>query len=319
MESKPIHRLKIEEIYSALDTLKDKDFRFSDEPYIEYQFFRSGLPKPGWQAELVYSPKEVWKGKKISFPIMAYYTKNKGPALWIISGIHGEEPAGPNAIAENIEIIRKLGEKEIPVVLLPLCNPHGYFKNYRYPHQKKWEENGENRSVGDSEFYLPDLKHPSKPRSYGRSCPESRALISKVLELAKKYPPVVSVDFHEDSLLDKGYIYCSGQNRNLMERVSKYVLNTLRKNRVKIQAFGETRFREPITHGVVLDSIDGSIDELLSARNIVVNNKVIHGPYSSASIVLETPAQSLSLSARIKAHSAVIRSLKKISEFAGLF
>ena len=292
---KIISKLRINQIYSALDALKDS----------------------GWHSETIYSPKELWKGKQISFPITAYYTKKKGSALWIISGIHGEEPAGPCAIAENIDFIRKLGE-EIPIVLLPLCNPHGYYKNYRYPHQKKWAENSENRSVGDSEYYLIEMIKPVKPRSYESACPESKALINYVLNLVKKYPPSVSIDLHEDSLIDKGYIYCSGTDYDLMEKVSPHILNVLRKNGIPIQTSGRTRFGEPIVHGVVLDSIDGSIDELLSSKKIVVNNRVVPGPSARVSVVVEIPAQSLPLSARINAHSAVILSLKKISKFAGL-
>jgi len=295
MEPKSFHRLQIQEIYSALDTLKDS----------------------GWHSETIYSPKELWKGKEISFPIMVYTSPKIGGALWIISGIHGEEPAGPCAIAKSIDVIKKLGE-DIPIILLPLCNPHGYFKNYRYPHQKEWAEHGKNQSVGDSEFYLPDLKHPSKPRSYARSCPESRALISKVLELAKKYPPVVSVDLHEDNLLDKGYVYCSGTDYDLMENVARYVTGILEKNNIPLPEYGETRFREPINKGIVFGSMDSSIDELLFSRKIVIDNRVVSGPSSKVSVVVETPAKSLSLSARINAHSAVIRSLKKISKLTGL-
>lgn len=302
MESKPIHRLAIEEIYSALDHLKES----------------------GWHSEVIYSPKEVWKGKEISFPIKAYSSPKAGRALWIISGIHGEEPAGPCAIAENVDAIRKLGE-EIPIVLLPLCNPHGYFKNFRYPRQKEWAEHGKNQSVGDSEFYLPDFIKPSKPRANKPACPESEALITKVLELTRTYPPILSVDLHEDALLNKGYAYYYGIDYDLMEKVSKYVLNILDGAGIRINMGGETRFHEPIVNGAVINSRlsenmpkDGSIDELLSSKKIIVNNRVVPGPSARVSVVVETPAKSLSLSARIKAHSAIIRSLGRISKFVGL-
>jgi hypothetical protein len=39
--------------------------------------------------------------KKIALPIIALRTPKKGKALWVISGIHGEEPAGPNAISDR--------------------------------------------------------------------------------------------------------------------------------------------------------------------------------------------------------------------------
>jgi hypothetical protein len=63
--------------------------------------------------------------------LIALRSPHPGKAVWILAGMHGEEPAGPNAIAASIEAIAELGAKRA-VVLLPLNNPHGYARNWRY-------------------------------------------------------------------------------------------------------------------------------------------------------------------------------------------
>jgi hypothetical protein len=87
--------------------------------------------------------------------MVAFRSPVSGPATWIISGIHGEEAAGPNAIAAAIDDIAKLGEHR-PVVLIPLSNPHGYVRNWRYLNSPVWSENIDAQSVGDSSHLLPD-------------------------------------------------------------------------------------------------------------------------------------------------------------------
>ena len=74
-------------------------------------------------------------------PIIALRSPKKGPAIWVLAGIHGEEPAGPNAVAAAIADIAMLGEHR-PVVLLPLLNPHGYARNWRYLNVAVYSEDG---------------------------------------------------------------------------------------------------------------------------------------------------------------------------------
>ena len=71
-----------------------------------------------WIMETVYTDQGL--------PIRVMRTKEKGPAIWILAGIHGEEPAPPDAVAENLDKIDALAAKGIPIVLFPLCNPVGY-------------------------------------------------------------------------------------------------------------------------------------------------------------------------------------------------
>ncbi len=174
-----------------------------------YQSFLQ-LQEKGWIAEIICKSTCVWKGEKISLPLISLRTPNKGNSVWILSGIHGEEPAGPNAIAEGIEYIEKLGEK-VPVVLIPLCNPLGYVKNWRYLNQQKWSPDSEGQSVGDSEHLLPDIKNPSKPRRNKFSNKIAAALTKYIVKLEKIYRPIISFDFHEDNLISKGYVYSQGK------------------------------------------------------------------------------------------------------------
>src|SRR3989344_6132050 len=112
-----------------------------------------------WTYKTLTNQKFMMKKRQRSVPILAFRTKRRGPALWIISGIHGEEPAGPNAIADNIGFLNDLAQK-IPIVLFPLCNPAGYVKNWRYANRKKRSRNLKElpKSVETSEYFLPSEK-----------------------------------------------------------------------------------------------------------------------------------------------------------------
>lgn len=120
-----------------------------------------------------------------------------GPATWIISGIHGEEVAGPNAIAAAIDDIAKLGEHR-PVVLIPLSNPHGYVRNWRYLNSPIWSHDIDAQSVGDSSHLLPDPENSQQARAAVASSPEADAITRYILETMEGYPPLISIDLHED-------------------------------------------------------------------------------------------------------------------------
>ncbi|MFQ5983382.1 MAG: succinylglutamate desuccinylase/aspartoacylase family protein, partial [Woeseiaceae bacterium] len=83
----------------------------------------------GWELDVIADSEPA--GAEYALPIIALRTPHDGAAVWILAGIHGEEPAGPNAIAAAIDDLAALGETRA-VVLLPLLNPHGYARNWRY-------------------------------------------------------------------------------------------------------------------------------------------------------------------------------------------
>jgi flagellar basal body-associated protein FliL len=251
-------------------------------------------------------------GKKVSLPIIALRTPKKGKAIWIFSGIHGEEPAGPNAISESkvIEYLKNMG-KTFHIVLLPLCNPLGYLRNWRYVNQEKWDKNSEGQSVGDSEHYLLDLKNKNLPRRKNPSCMESGLLTKYVVDNSQKYLPLMSFDFHEDDLISKGYVYSHGKLKQ-KDPIAKEIVEILLKSGVKIQTEGKSRFGEEIRNGIIKGGEDGSIDDLLSTYKIIVNNKILPNLAAKTAIVIETPAKEMKLEERKKAHMNILLSLHKL-------
>lgn len=277
-----------------------------------YQSFSELEKKFGWRAEKIYEQKV---GEAL-LPILSLRTRKEGKGLWLMAGIHGEEPAGPNAIAQNVEFLGKLGQK-MPVVLLPLCNPSGYLRNWRYPNESRNEKKG--KSVSDSDHFLPDLKNPTKPRTKKPACPEAKALTSWVIKISKKYYPQLVIDFHEDE--DKKdesfYIYFLGK-QGADDPVARKIVEILVDHGFSIQMQGKTRFNEEIRNGIVANISDGSIDELLAAKKIIDKGRVVKGPAAERVITIETSTVETALKKRIKVHSEILRSVETFLRQASL-
>ncbi len=263
------------------------------------------LVERGWTAEVI--AESAPAGTAMPLPIVGLTSPGKGPAIWILAGIHGEEPAGPNAVAAAIEDIARLGAAR-PVVLLPLLNPQGYARNWRYLNVATYTKDVEGQSVGDSSHLLPSVDDPVRPRAAGASSPEAAAIGNWILARQADYPAVVSVDLHEDNLIDEGYVYSQGVN-GAQDRLAAAAVGVLRENGVPIKMGGTTRFDEPITNGIIGPVTDSSIDELMSARQLVVESGPRPGPAADTVLVLETPAAALPLERRIAAHAALLRRL----------
>jgi hypothetical protein len=279
-------RKPIKELYDSFLSLKDK----------------------GFIIKKICNSSFICDGKKIKLPIISLRTKRKGPAVYIISGIHGEEPAGPNAISKGIDFIYELS-KEVSVVLIPLCNPTGYLRNWRYLDQAKYSKKSSGISVGDSEYLLLDIKNPLKARRPKPVSRESEALTKHILKLSKRYPPLMTFDLHEDDLIDEGYVFSHGE-LSFDEPIAKKIIKLLRKNRIPIKKKRETRFQEKVINGIIGSVKDGSIDELLSTDEIIVNKKIITKSFAKVAIVVETPSTKMNLNKRINAHLRVIKYIK---------
>jgi hypothetical protein len=263
------------------------------------------LVQDGWQLDVVVQsrPEET----SAALPIIALRSPRSGPAVWILSGIHGEEPAGPNAVARAIDDIAKLAES-VPVVLVPLCNPHGYARNWRYLNTPTYSESIEGHSVGDSSHLLPDTEDPSRPRAAAASSPEADALTRYLVDLAAFYPPRYSIDLHEDDLIAEGYIYSQG-DLGADDELAFEAVRVLRENGIPIKVEGQTRFGEEITGGIIGPVTDSSIDELASARRVLVDGSARQGPAARTVLVFETPARDTPLTQRTAAHVALLRRL----------
>lgn len=273
----------------------------------------SKLKKGKWIKTKLYTQKVDRDGKKFFLPILSFKTKRKGLALWIISGIHGEEPAGPNALIKNINLLNRLS-REIPIVLLPLCNPKGYALDWRYPDMKRAKKNRSVRSVGDSEHLLPGLEDNSKPRIKKAVCRESDKITKFILKNFEKYPPALVLDFHEDKSNKGCYIYSQGKLRE-KDPIAREIVNILRKKKFEMTETGQTRFNQEIADGIVYEVNDGSIDELLAAPRIIKGKK-IPGPNAKSVIVIETTSIRVPLKRRVNAHSTILKNSKKFFQVA---
>ena len=276
--------------------------------------FESLSSTHGWLADTVYAYPD-----DRDLALRAWRTRHEGEALWILAGIHGEEPAGPNAIAGNLASIIKLAESGVPVVVIPLCNPKAYRNNWRYPNtpERDWRKGG--YSVGDAEYLLPDLETGIRPRAAAAPGPETQALTEYVLRLAKTHPPQLVLDLHEDELsVEGGYVYSQG-SRAADNPVVVDVIRQLRSSGIPIRLSGRTRFDEPIQDGVISRDDkgapirDGSIDELLASTEIIANGTRVPGPAAPTVIVVETPAFAGSkFDLRVAAHGAVVRRVAEL-------
>jgi hypothetical protein len=269
-----------------------------------------GLAERGWNVDVIAQSRPL--GTRAALPIVALRSPKKGPAVWILAGIHGEEPAGPNALAVAVDDIAALGERR-PVVLLPLLNPHGYARNWRYLNMAVYSGQVDGASVGDSSHLLPSPDAPARPRAARPSSPEADAITAYVQYLAKDYPPTHSIDLHEDNLIDEGYVYSQG-TQGEKDPLAIAAVGVLRRNGVPIKAEGRTRFDEPVAGGIVGRVADSSIDELMSATRLVVDGEERPGPGAGTVLVLETPAAALPLSRRMAAHAALLRRLGELLE-----
>jgi hypothetical protein len=279
-----------------------------------FQRFQSLAQDHGWRMETVYAYPD---GDDLV--IRAWRTPQRGQALWILAGIHGEEPAGPNAVADSLQSVADLAAAGVPVVLIPLCNPRGYRNNWRYPNteERDWRKGG--YSVGDSEYLLPDLETGARPRAAEPPGPDTRALTDVALRLSESYPPLLVLDLHEDELSRSGgYIYSQGR-RAQDNPVAAEITRLLQAAGIPLRLSGRTRFGEPIVDGVIsrddrgLPIRDGSIDELFAAAEVFRDGRKVPGPTARSVIVVETPAFAGSrFEARVAAQSAVLGHVQEL-------
>lgn len=264
-----------------------------------------------WQENVILSEKKIRQ-----YPISVFKSKNLGPAFWILAGVHGEEPAGPNAIFEQIDLLGNLSKSGVPMVIIPMCNPKGYFLNWRYPDQEKYSNESVGKSVGDSEHWLlDDYYNPKKPRSIVPSCQQAKILTQNVIDLCRIYPPYLSLDLHEDNLLDAGYIYSQGQ-AGQDDPVAKLIVEVFDNNNYPLHKTGVTRFGQKIRDGIVEKDFDGSIDELLAARQIFVEGILSPGPSAKSVIVIETSAHNRPLRERVIMQSKILEKVDSLWKIA---
>jgi hypothetical protein len=266
------------------------------------------LEKEGWiieEAGFVDMP--LSDKDSVGLPIISAVSGPEGPALWILSGIHGEEPAGPSALSESLDPLLELGRTR-PVVIYPLCNPLGYAMNWRYFNRQAYSKEHPGLSVGDAHHLL--LTSDLKPRQPYASSSPAADLTAHMIKTAQKRPPLYAYDLHEDALLSGGYVYSQTMN-DISFQTAKIMIDLLDYSGVPIKRRGTTRFGELIISGIVMPVSDGSIDELLAAKKIMMDGAVVSGPGAEVMLTIETPAKGLALEKRVLAYRKVIEHLTK--------
>jgi len=259
----------------------------------------------GWVLDVIAESRPA--GTSSPLPIIGLRSPVPGPAVWLLAGIHGEEPAGPNAIARALDDIAALGERHA-VVLLPLLNPQGYARNWRYLNVPVYSESVDGQSVGDSSHLLPEPDDPVAARAIRASSPEADAVTAYVLATATGYPPRYSIDLHEDNLIDEGYVYSQGI-LGAGDPLAAEAVRILGEYGIPLKMSGETRFGESIENGIIGPVTDSSIDELMSATTVLVGGEPRPGPAAQSVLVFETPAAAVGLERRVAAHEALVRRL----------
>ena len=207
----------------------------------------------GWQMCEVASQPAKAGG---SLPIRAYFNADEVDAV-LVGGIHGREPAGAMALARYVPRLEQLGRTR-PLLVMPLLNPWGYVERERY--------GPSGQSVSDSEHVL--------GRTAAPACPEAGAITAFVMRGIRVRPGSAVLDLHEDPVYESpgyqfegvgSYLYFIGAGASDHE-VSHRVAACLRRSSLPLIASGLTRFGEAIVDGAVVDSADGSIDELFARR-----------------------------------------------------
>jgi hypothetical protein len=209
-----------------------------------------------------------------TLPIRAYISAEPVDAV-LIGGIHGREPAGVLALASHVPRLMERGAAP-GLLVMPLLNPWGYLHHVRYG------PSGE--SVSDSDHLLGRLPAPA--------CPEAAAITGFVMHGVRIRSGAAALDLHEDPVYEApdyrfegsgSYIYVTGAGA-VTHPATRRVRDCLEGSRLPLVREGVTRFGERLTDGIIVDTADGSIDELLARRlgcsPVITVENLLHAPDS---------------------------------------
>jgi hypothetical protein len=152
-------------------------------------------------------------------------------------------------------------------------NPWGYSRHVRY--------GPSGQSVSDSDHLLGRAQAPA--------CAEAAAITTFVLEGVDIQRGAAVLDLHEDPVYEApdyhleglgSYLYVAGDG-GLEHAVARRVYRCLEAGSLPLIKEGVTRFGERLVDGVIVDTEDGSIDELLARKRAC-------SPVITAEIVLRS-------------------------------
>ena len=229
------------------------------------------LVAAGWRSRVIASQPAPGPGAP-RLEIRAYFNADEVDAV-LAAGIHGREPAGPIALARSVARLVEHGRGR-GLLVLPLLNPWGYLQRERY--------GPSGQSVSDSDHLLGRAPAPA--------CPEAGDITAFVLSGIRIGPGAAVLDLHEDPVYEApdyrydgfgSYVYFIGEGA-AGRPASRRVLDCLRASPLPLVRDGVTRFGEAVAGGAIVDSEDGSIDELFARRldctPVVTVENLLHGP-----------------------------------------
>ena len=223
----------------------------------------------GWRAREMASQPASAGG---SLPIRAYFNADEVDVV-LVGGIHGREPAGAVALARYVPRLIEHGRAS-RLLVMPLLNPWGYVEHQRY--------GPSGQSVSDSEYLL--------GRTAAPACPEAGEITAFVTSGIRIRPGAAVLDLHEDPVYESpgyqfegfgSYVYFIGVGAR-DRAASRRVVECLQRSSLPLIASGVTRFGESIVDGAIVDSEDGSIDELFARRlgctPVITVENLVHAP-----------------------------------------
>ncbi len=227
------------------------------------------LSAAGWRAIDIASQPAPSGGE---LPIRAWCNADEIGDI-LIGGIHGREPAGVLALARQVPRLIELGRSRA-LLVMPLLNPWGYLHHQRY--------GPAGQSVTDSDHLL--------GRTEAAACPEAAAITDFVINGIHIRTGAAVLDLHEDPVYEAegyqfagfgSYLYLIGDGA-ADHGASRRVRACLTRSALPLVRDGMTRFNELLTDGAVVDSADGSIDELfarrLSCTPVITVENLLHAP-----------------------------------------
>jgi hypothetical protein len=200
-------------------------------------------------------------------------------------------------------------------------NPSAYRRDWRYFDEIRDYKLG--HSVTDSEHLLPQVNNPEKPRLQQPGCETAGQITAWALNTSEKRPPLLVFDHHEDEielynpdsdLVDRNvtYSYANG-DPDFLAPICKTITDTLQQMGFPVMNEGTTRFGEKVKDGFVVNSPDGSIDELLASDKYIQNGQVVTKTPAKAVFVIETTRdKDIPLERRMAAHEVVINLYQQV-------
>jgi predicted deacylase len=223
-----------------------------------------------------------------ALPIRAWLNGDEVDGV-LIGGIHGREPAGVVALARYVRRIVEHGRTR-RLLVMPILNPWGYLHDVRY--------GPSGQSVSDSDHLL--------GRAAAPACAEADAITRFLMNDIRVRPGAGVLDLHEDPVYEAPDYHFDGQGSYFYvigdlaadHPAARRVRDCLERAALPLVRDGVTRFGERLVDGAVVDSADGSIDELLARRLGCT-------PVITVEPLVRAPAEP-PLAARVEVHLSVL-------------